>query len=68
MLFGKGEEVLSEGVLLFNTIKNHFSIFSNEVITSFINAELNPLCFISFRPAMVQPFVVVTLSISCFGR
>ena len=33
----------------------------------FIREELKPWCSISFNPAMVHPFGVVTLSISCSG-
>ena len=47
-------------------VKHIFTFMDEE--RPFINAELNPLCSISFRPAMVQPFGVVTLSISCSGR
>ena len=33
----------------------------------FINAELKPLCSISFKPAIVHPLGEVTLSISSSG-
>lgn len=45
----------------------NWSISLKEVTIPLIIAELKPLCSISFKPAMVQPRGVVTLSISFSG-
>ncbi len=46
---------------------NYFTILSYEALIPLISEELKPRCSISFKPTMVQPLGVVTLSISSSG-
>lgn len=48
-------------------LTDHFSILSKEATMPLIREELKPLCSISFRPTIVHPLGVVTLSISNSG-